>query len=88
MPTRLSEFFLRRRPLLWLILAVNFLPALYGFYWYKRQLQGTPWYLWLFTPDCPLAALMMAVALGLFLLWGKRRTWYHTLTYTTLLKYG
>ena len=88
MSTRLSEYFLRRRPLLWLILAVNFLSALYGFYWYKGQLQGTPLYLWLFTPDCPLAALMMAVALGLFLFWGKRRTWYHTLTYTTLLKYG
>lgn len=88
MATGISEFFLRRRHLLWLILAINFFSALYGFYWYKAQLLDTPWYLWLFTPDCPLAAMMMAGALGLYLLCGSRQTWYHTLTYTTLIKYG
>ena len=48
----------------------QFFAALYGYYWY-RPIAGTPVYLWLFTPDCPLAALIMAAALGLYLFRGK-----------------
>ena len=88
MPTKLSEFFFRRRPLLWAILAVNFLASLYGYYWYRWQLAVTPRYLWFFVPDCPLAATLMAMALGVYLLFGQRRSWFHFLTYTVLLKYG
>ena len=88
MSTRLSEFFLRRRWLLWLIAAVNFFAALYGYYWYRYQFAATPVYLWLFTPDCPLAATLMAAALGMYLFRGRKESWFHFLTYTTLLKYG
>lgn len=88
MESRLSDFFFRRRYLLWLILAVNFLSSLYGYYWYRYQLAATPRWLWLFVPDCPLAATLMAAALGLYLLAGRRDTWFQFLIYTTLLKYG
>ena len=44
--------------------------------------------LWLFVPDCPLAATLMAAALAIYLLTGRRGSWFHLLTYTVLLKYG
>lgn len=88
MPNRPGDFLFRRPYLLWTILAINFLASLYGYYWYRWQLAATPRWLWLFTPDCPLAATMMALALGLHLIGGVSRGWFHLLTYTTLLKYG
>ena len=84
---KISEFFFRRRYLLWLIAAINFFSSLYGYYWYHQQLAATPWYLWLFVPDCPLAATLMAVALGIYLL-ARRNTLFQFMTYTILLKYG
>ncbi|MGE5529587.1 MAG: DUF1405 domain-containing protein [Patescibacteria group bacterium] len=88
MPGGLSGFFLRRRWLLWLILAVNLLASVYGYYWYRWQLKATPFTLWFFTPDCPLAATLMAVALAIYLVRGRRDTWFQFLTYTILIKYG
>ncbi|MGE5551755.1 MAG: DUF1405 domain-containing protein [Bacteroidota bacterium] len=88
MATKLSEYFLRRRWLLWSILAVNLLASVYGYYWYAWQFAQTPFVLWLFTPDCPLAATMMAAALWIYLRSGRRDTWFQFLTYTTLIKYG
>ena len=86
--TRLSEFFFRRHWLLWAILGVNFFSSLYGYYWYHWQLMATTRWLWLFVPDCPLAATLMAVALGIYLFTGQRWSWFHFLTYAILLKYG
>jgi len=83
-----GEFFYRRRYLLWLILAINLLSSIYGYYWYRWQFEATPWTLWFFTPDCPWAATLMAVALGIFLFFDKKETWFQFLTYTILIKYG
>ena len=88
MPTRLSEVFFRRPVLLWAILAVNFLASIYGYYWYRWQLRATPWWLWPFVPDCPLAATLMAAALALYLFWGRRESPFQLLTYAVLVKYG
>jgi uncharacterized membrane protein YpjA len=46
-----------------LIGAINLLGIVYGFIYYEPQFAVTPWYLWLFVPDSPLAVLWAELAL-------------------------
>lgn len=55
------------------ILAVNLVGVAYGFYYYVPQFAVTPWYLWIFVPDSPLAVLWATLALGLYE-FGRRRS--------------
>ncbi len=52
------------RPWWWVLFAINLAGTVYGMYWYWDQLAVTPVYLWLFTPDCPLASLYFTVTLA------------------------
>lgn len=75
-----------RRWLGWLT-AANVVGALYGFNWYKVQLQNTPATWWPVVPDSPLAALYF----GLFLLviWaGWRLPFLEALAALGMFKYG
>jgi uncharacterized membrane protein YpjA len=45
------------------IALVNLVGILYGFYYYGRQFDITPWWLWPFVPDSPLAVLWAELAL-------------------------
>lgn len=57
-----------REPRWWKVLFwVNFLGALYGFWWYRDQLIATPARLWLVVPDSPAATLLFAAFLGALL---------------------
>jgi uncharacterized membrane protein YpjA len=47
----------------WLIAAINLVGIAYGFYYYAEQFRQTPWYLWPFVPDSPLAVLWAELAL-------------------------
>jgi uncharacterized membrane protein YpjA len=47
----------------WLIGAINLVGIAYGFYYYAPQFAQTPWYLWVFVPDSPLAVLWAELAL-------------------------
>ncbi len=69
------------------LMIINLLGSIYGFYWYQEQLAVTPWYLWIFTPDCPLFALFFVFVLMGFLL-NKRSNILETLTWMGLIKYG
>lgn len=69
------------------LIIINLLGSIYGFYWYREQLAVTPWYLWLFTPDCPLFALLFVFVLLGFLL-NKRNHILETITWMGLIKYG
>ncbi|WP_068775423.1 DUF1405 domain-containing protein [Paenibacillus sp. FJAT-26967] len=58
---------LTSRPVLWLLFAVNALGTVYGYYWYKGQLEDTflfepLWYL-PFVPDSPTASLFFTLTL-------------------------
>lgn len=55
------------RWLLAAVLLINVAGFLFGLYYYWDQLAMTPWYLWLAVPDCPLYALLMAMAVALIL---------------------
>lgn len=75
------------RPFLDWILAINAVFGFLGFYWYQNQLPATPASLWLFVPDCPLYAVLMALALGLAVS-GRRQEWFETVVFLSLVKYG
>ena len=74
--------------LFWIIVLVNLFSALLGFtLFYGVQFSETDPALWLFVPDCPLAALLVGVAL-LALRFGKRWDCLVFLSSVSALKYG
>jgi uncharacterized membrane protein YpjA len=46
-----------------LIIAIDVLGMLYGYYYYHEQLSSSPLYLWLFIPDCPFYVMLFTIAL-------------------------
>jgi uncharacterized membrane protein YpjA len=50
-----------QRWLLTLVVILNVIGTVWGFFWYRYQLQETAWYLLPFVPDCPLHALVFAL---------------------------
>jgi uncharacterized membrane protein YpjA len=78
---------LANRNILILLLIVNILGTLYGYYWYGWQLADTPTKFLLFVPDSPTASLFFVFVLIAFLL---KRNWglIETLAIVTLFKYG
>lgn len=75
------------RSLLWLLLVINILGTLYGYYWYRHQLADTPGKYLIFVPDSPTASLFFVFVLIAFLL---RKNWplFEALAIVTLFKYG
>ncbi|KAA9026112.1 DUF1405 domain-containing protein [Niallia endozanthoxylica] len=78
---------LRDRNFLWLLLVVNILGTVYGYYWYGWQLADTPAKFLLFVPDSPTASLFFVFVLIAFLM-GKNWPLFEALAVVTLLKYG
>jgi uncharacterized membrane protein YpjA len=78
---------LANRSILMLLLIVNILGTVYGYYWYGWQLAETPSKYLLFVPDSPTASLFFVFVLIAFLL---RRNWglIEALAIVTLFKYG
>lgn len=70
-----------------LLLAVNILGSLYGYYWYSEQLAETPKTLWLFVPDSPLSTTLFALV-AIFALWGHRNLYLEMAAYMSCIKYG
>lgn len=70
-----------------LLLAGNISGALYGFYWYAGQFAVTPFFLWPFVPNSPLAVLYFTLSL-LFLRRGRRSPLFEGLAYFGLIKHG
>lgn len=77
------------------IMAVNLGGIAYGFYYYMPQFFGaprldvpaTPWYLWIFVPDSPLAVLWAELALLLYC-FGKRSAIVDALAVVANVKVG
>lgn len=78
---------LGNRSVLWLLLIINFLGTVYGYYWYGSQLADTPAHFLIFVPDSPTASLFFVLVLIAFLL---RKNWplLEALAIVTLFKYG
>jgi uncharacterized membrane protein YpjA len=75
-------------PVVWLIVVADLGGALAGYiYWYGDSILATPWYFWLFVPDCPLAATFMGIALLAFH-YGRRWDFLGLLATGTCVKYG
>jgi uncharacterized membrane protein YpjA len=69
------------------LVIINALGSAYGFYWYHEQLAVTPFYLWPFVADSPLASTLFTVAL---LLRGSG-AWsrlFQVISFTAAIKYG
>lgn len=87
LPTWLENTALR---LVWLLIAVNLVGTLFGFWYYTPQLSATPVVMWPLVPVSPLATLYMALSL---LLWrggftGRFAQLIHVLAFIGCLKYG
>lgn len=78
---------LGNRSVLWLLLIINFLGTVYGYFWYGPQLERTPAHFLIFVPDSPTASLFFVFVLIAFLL---RKNWplIEALAFVTLFKYG
>ncbi len=75
-------------PVVWVVALADLGGALAGFsYWYGATILAAPWYYWVFVPDCPLAALLMGIAL-LGYHFGRRWHLLGLLAAGTCIKYG
>ena len=78
---------LSNRSFLWLLLFVNIIGTVYGYYWYRFQLAETPKIFLLFVPDSPTASLFFVFVLIAFL-WNRNWPLLEALAVVTLFKYG
>jgi len=78
---------LTRRTNLFILLMINLLGTIYGYYWYKDQLVATPFPYVLFVPDSPTASLFFCFVLGALIL-GRNWPLMEALAVTSLFKYG
>jgi len=84
---RLLYPFLADRRILWVLLIINIIGTVYGYYWYRGQLNVTPLQFLPFVPDSPTASLFFVFVLIAFLF---RKNWplFEALAIVTLFKYG
>ncbi|RSL33446.1 DUF1405 domain-containing protein [Salibacterium salarium] len=69
------------------LLIVNTFGTIFGYWWYKIQLEQTPSVFYVFVPDSPTASLFFCFVLLLFLL-KKNSGLLEALASVTLIKYG
>lgn len=78
---------LANRAVMLLLLIINIAGTIYGYIWYKWQLDDTPAIFLPFVPDSPTASLFFVFVLIAFLL-GKNWPLFEALAIVTLIKYG
>lgn len=78
---------LRTKSFLWMMIIINFLGSVYGFYWYKDQLEQTPAYLRIFVPDSPTASSLFTLVLIAYLI-GRSIPTLEAFAAVTSFKYG
>ncbi|MCY8426150.1 DUF1405 domain-containing protein [Bacillus vallismortis] len=81
------QYVLGKRPLLILVLAINFLGTVYGYYWYLPQLMETPARFLIFVPDSPTATFFFLFVLLAFIM-KRNAPLFEALALVTLVKYG
>ncbi len=81
------KFMLFDRKFIFLLFIINLLGTIYGYYWYKSQLEVTPIHFLPFVPDSPTASLFFTIFLLLFLI-KKQSPTIEALAFVSLVKYG
>ncbi|QTM99641.1 DUF1405 domain-containing protein [Sediminibacillus dalangtanensis] len=81
------KYLLTNKQFLWMLLVINILGTIYGYYWYGSQLAVTPTIFLPFVPDSPTASLFFSLFLG-FYLYGRQAPYIEALAIITLFKYG
>ncbi|MCK8101024.1 DUF1405 domain-containing protein [Bacillus sp. 2CMS4F] len=81
------QYVLGQRTMLILVLAINFLGTVYGYYWYLPQLLETPARFFIFVPDSPTATFFFLFVLLAFLM-KRNAPLFEALALVTLVKYG
>lgn len=79
--------YLMNRRILWILFIVNALGTIYGYYWYKGQLEVTPFIYIPFVPDSPTASLFFVFVLLAFIK-NKNYPLIEAFALVTLVKYG
>lgn len=75
------------RPATWLLVLVNAVGSVWGFWWYNEQLAATPVWKWPVVPDSPTASTLFTLALVLQLA-GRRLPALEAWAYVVMIKYG
>ena len=81
------KFLLFHQTFMWILLAVNILGTIYGYYWYMWQLEITEPIFLIFVPDSPTASLFFSIALFGWLI-NRNFKLIEALALITLVKYG
>lgn len=81
------KYIVTSRKFLWLLLIINALGTVYGYYWYGGQLALTKPIFYIFVPDSPTASLFFCFVLIAWLM-GKQWRLMEALALITLVKYG
>nr|WP_187444672.1 DUF1405 domain-containing protein [Bacillus swezeyi] len=84
---KLISYILGQKPMLVLLLTINFFGTVYGYYWYLPQLMDTPAKFLIFVPDSPTATLFFLFVL-IGLLFKRNASLFEALALVTLVKYG
>ncbi|MEK4424774.1 DUF1405 domain-containing protein [Solibacillus sp. FSL K6-1523] len=80
-------YLINHKAFLLLLLVINILGTIYGYYWYGSQLADTKPIFYIFVPDSPTASLFFCFVLVGWLL-GKHFKLMEVLALITLIKYG
>jgi uncharacterized membrane protein YpjA len=70
-----------------LIVLIDLVGMAYGYYYYAEQLGSTPFYLWLFVPDCPFYVMLFTIAL-LLAVFGIESKLFSYIAAVGMMKYG
>ncbi|WP_017381850.1 DUF1405 domain-containing protein [Paenisporosarcina sp. TG-14] len=81
------KYILFYKPFMWLLLIINILGTVYGYYWYRWQMEITEPIFLIFVPDSPTASLFFSIALFGWLI-GLHFKLIEALALITLVKYG
>lgn len=84
---KMFQYLLGQRPILIVMLFINFFGTVYGYYWYRDQLNETPAHFYIFVPDSPTASLFFLIVIIGFLM-KKNLPLIEALAIVTLFKYG
>ena len=81
------QYLLGQRPIILVMFVINLFGTVYGYYWYRYQLEDTPAHFYLFVPDSPTASLFFVFVLLAFL-FRRNLPIIEALAIVTLFKYG
>lgn len=83
----LSRLVFQSKAFLVILILINLAGTTYGFYYYQQDFSEFPFYLWLLVSDSPIAVLLFAFFLALFLA-GRRNGLLEALAFIGLFKVG